>query len=142
MADVFAVRREVFVVEQDIPEEEEMDAYDVHAVHLLATGDGGEGPLGTVRILHGEVARKKCAVADGVAVLGRLAVRKAARGTGAGVALVRAVERHAGRLGLTEVYLEAQVSVIGFYERLGYRVYGPEFDDGSGIMHRRMSRAL
>ncbi|MDT0544316.1 MULTISPECIES: GNAT family N-acetyltransferase [Streptomyces] len=138
------VRREVFVVEQRIPEPEEMDEYDAHAVHLLATGPGG--PVGTVRFLHGAAADKKYGGAgvDGAttAVLGRLAVLRTARGTGLGAELVRAVEAEARRRGLAEVYLEAQTHALGFYERLGYAAYGPEFDEGSGIPHRAMRRAL
>ncbi|MCO8305895.1 GNAT family N-acetyltransferase [Streptomyces sp. RKCA744] len=141
----FAVRREVFVVEQRIPEEEEMDAYDAHAVHLLAT-DAEGAPVGTVRFLHGAAADKKYAHAgvDGAttAVLGRLAVTRAARGTGLGAELVRAVEAEARRRGLDEVYLEAQMHALGFYERLGYEAYGAEFDEGSGIPHRAMRRPL
>ncbi|GLV73758.1 GNAT family N-acetyltransferase [Streptomyces hygroscopicus] len=141
----FAVRREVFVVEQRIPEEEEMDAYDAHAVHLLAT-DAEGAPVGTVRFLHGAAADKKYAHAgvDGAttAVLGRLAVTRAARGTGLGAELVRAVEAEARRRGLAEVYLEAQTHALGFYERLGYEAYGAEFDEGSGIPHRAMRRPL
>ncbi|MEU5614242.1 GNAT family N-acetyltransferase [Streptomyces sparsogenes] len=138
------VRREVFVVEQRIPEAEEMDAYDAHAVHLLATGP--DGPVGTVRFLHGAAADKKYGHAgvDGAttAALGQLAVLPAARGTGLGAELVRAVEAEARRRGLTEVYLEAQTHALGFYERLGYAAYGPEFDEGSGIPHRAMRKAL
>ncbi|MCC3769780.1 GNAT family N-acetyltransferase [Streptomyces sp. UNOC14_S4] len=139
-----AVRREVFVAEQGVPEAEEMDAYDADAVHFLAAGP--DGPVGTVRFLHGPAARKKYGHAgvtdDRVAVLGRLAVGRAARGTGLGVRLVRAVEEEARRLGLTRVYLEAQTHALGFYERLGYAAYGPEFEEGSGIPHRAMTKAL
>lgn len=144
LAGCHAVRRAVFIIEQRISEEEEMDAYDAYAVHLLATGP--QGPLGTVRFLHGAAADKKYGQAgvDGArtAALGRLAVIQAARGTGLGVALVRAVEAEAARLGLTEVYLEAQTHALGFYERLGYAAYGPEFDEGSGIPHRAMRKTL
>ncbi len=141
----YAVRREVFVVEQGVPQDVEMDAYDAHAVHLLATSEPDGRPVGTARILHGAVARRKYpgAVADDLtAVLGRLAVGRSARGTGLGAALVRAVEDEARRLGLTQVYLEAQTHALGFYERLGYAVYGPQFDEGSGIPHRAMRRTL
>jgi predicted GNAT family N-acyltransferase len=140
-----AVRREVFVVEQRISEEEEMDAYDAHAVHLLATGPEGR-PVGAVRFLYGAAADKKYGHADvdgaTTAALGRIAVTGAARGTGLGAALVRAVEAEARRRGLAEVYLEAQTHALGFYERLGYTAYGPEFEEGSGIPHRAMRRAL
>lgn len=139
-----AVRHEVFVAEQGISVEEEMDAYDVHAVHLLASSAGR--PVGTVRFLHGAAADKKYARAGvngaTTAVLGRLAVTSAARGTGLGAALVRAVEAEAGRRGLAEVYLEAQTHALAFYEWLGYEAFGPEFDEGSGIPHRAMRRPL
>lgn len=66
---------------------------------------------------------------------------KAARGLGVGVALVRAIEAEAGRLGLAAVDLGAQTHALGFYERLGYEAYGPEFQD-AGIPHRAMRRRL
>ncbi len=145
LTDCHAVRREVFVVEQRIPEQEEMDVYDADAVHLLATTQDGL-PVGTVRFLHGAPARRKYRDRgvddDRTAVLGRLAVGKAARGTGLGAALVRAVEERAARLGLDRVHLEAQTAAQGFYERLGYIAHGPEFDEGSGIPHRAMRRVL
>jgi predicted GNAT family N-acyltransferase len=149
MADCWAVRRVVFVEEQGVSVEIEMDAYDAEAVHLLASGPDGE-PLGTVRFLYGAVARKKYG-ANGVragidddvtAVLGRLAVVRAARGTGLGATLVRAVEAEAVRLGLTGIHLEAQTHALGFYERLGYEALGPEFDEGGGIPHRAMRKVL
>ncbi|MEC4017938.1 GNAT family N-acetyltransferase [Streptomyces sp. H27-D2] len=141
-----AVCREVFIVEQGISEAEEMDAYDPHAVHLLATAAGGSAPLGTVRFLYGAGSREKYPDAaldhDSTAVIGRLAVSGAARGTGLGVALVRAVEDEARRIGLTEIYLESQTHALRFYERLGYTAFGPEFDEGGGIQHQAMRRSL
>jgi predicted GNAT family N-acyltransferase len=139
------VRREVFVGEQGIPEDIEMDAHDGDAVHLLATAADGT-PLGTARFLHGPAADRKYGAkgVDGAttAVLGRLAVVRAARGSGIGARLVRAVEDRARALGLTGVYLEAQSHTLGFYEGLGYTAFGPEFDEGSAIPHRAMRRAL
>ncbi|MFB6619019.1 GNAT family N-acetyltransferase [Streptomyces sp. NPDC056367] len=139
MAACFAVRTEVFVVEQSVPESIEYDAYDAGAVHVLAVGADGL-PLGTGRLLHGPEVLAKTGSAD-VGSLGRLAVRKAARGLGVGVALVRAVEAEAVALGLAAVDLGAQTHALGFYERLGYVAYGPEFED-AGMPHRAMRRAL
>ncbi|MFI9718747.1 GNAT family N-acetyltransferase [Streptomyces sp. NPDC052396] len=136
-----AVRREVFIAEQSIPEAEEMDAYDAYAVHLLATGPD-DAPVGTVRFLYGAPARRGYGVDETTAVLGRLATVRAVRGTGLGAALVRAVEDEARRLGLTRIHLDAQTHALGFYERLGYTAYGPEFDEGSGIPHRAMTKEL
>ncbi|MEU6880740.1 GNAT family N-acetyltransferase [Streptomyces sp. NPDC046712] len=136
----FAVRREVFVVEQNVPQEIEYDRYDETAVHVLAVRADGL-PLGTGRLLHGEDAAGKTGGDLSVGSLGRLAVTKAARGLGVGVALVRAIEDAARERGLKAVDLHAQTQALGFYERLGYVAYGPEFQD-AGIPHRAMRRAL
>ncbi len=136
----FAVRSEVFVVEQSVPESVEYDAYDADAAHVLAVDADGV-PLGTGRLLHGDAALAKTGGAQGVGSLGRLAVRKAARGLGVGVRLVRAIESEAARRGLTAVDLGAQTHALGFYEQLGYVAYGPEFQD-AGIPHRAMRRPL
>ncbi|WP_405441113.1 GNAT family N-acetyltransferase [Streptomyces avidinii] len=135
----FAVRSEVFVVEQSVPESIEYDAYDADAVHVLAVGADGV-PLGTGRLLHGPAALGKTGDLT-VGSLGRLAVAKSARGLGVGVRLVRAIEAEAARRGLTAVDLGAQTHALGFYERLGYVAHGPEFQD-AGIPHRAMRRPL
>ncbi|WP_406127735.1 GNAT family N-acetyltransferase [Streptomyces sp. NBC_00989] len=136
----FAVRKEVFVVEQGVAQEIEYDDYDVVATHVLAVREDGV-PLGTGRLLYGEVAAAKTGGDLTVGSLGRLAVTKEARGLGVGVALVRAVEDAARARGLAAVDLHAQTHALGFYERLGYEAYGPEFAD-AGIPHRAMRRAL
>ncbi|MFE5909768.1 GNAT family N-acetyltransferase [Streptomyces wedmorensis] len=136
----FAVRREVFVEEQGVPRELEYDAYDATAVHVLAVRADGL-PLGTGRLLHGADAVGKTGGDASVGSLGRLAVAKAARGLGVGAALVLAVEDVARERGLTAVDLHAQTHALGFYERLGYTAYGPEFPD-AGMPHRAMRKAL
>ncbi|QEU94959.1 GNAT family N-acetyltransferase [Streptomyces kanamyceticus] len=136
----FAVRKEVFVAEQQVPEDLEYDEYDARAVHVLAVRDDGV-PLGTGRLLTGVAAAAKNGGDAGVGALGRLAVTRAARGLGIGAALVRAIEDAARARGLTAVDLHAQTHALGFYERLGYEVYGPEFPD-AGIPHRAMRKPL
>lgn len=136
----FAVRKEVFVVEQQVPADLEYDAYDADAVHVLAVREDGLA-LGTGRLLTGEAAAAKNGGDAEVGALGRLAVTKAARGLGVGAALVRAIEDTARARGLTAVDLHAQTHALGFYERLGYEAYGPEFPD-AGIPHRAMRKAL
>lgn len=54
----FAVRKDVFVAEQQVPEDIEYDAYDIDAVHVLAVRADGV-PLGTGRLLHGAAAAAK-----------------------------------------------------------------------------------
>ncbi|MFF8602983.1 GNAT family N-acetyltransferase [Streptomyces sp. NPDC015232] len=136
----FAVRREVFVEEQGVPRELEYDPYDETAVHVLAVRADGV-PLGTGRLLFGADATGKTGADASVGSLGRLAVSKAARGLGVGAALVRAIEDAARARGLAAVDLHAQTHALGFYERLGYTAYGPEFAD-AGMPHRAMRRAL
>jgi predicted GNAT family N-acyltransferase len=129
----FAVRHQVFVVEQKVPAELEYDEHDepdAKAVHVLAVGP--DGPVGAGRLIPGDA---------GAGILGRLAVARAARGLGIGVALVRAIEDQARRLGLSVVELHAQTHALGFYERLEYVAYGPEYEE-AGIAHRSMSCAL
>ena len=136
----FAVRREVFVVEQGVSEELEYDGRDGDAVQVLAVRDDGV-PLGTARLLYGPGAADRTGGDPGVGSLGRLAVAAAARGLGIGAALVRAVEDAARVRGLAAMDLHAQSYALGFYERLGYEAYGPEFLD-AGMDHRAMRRVL
>src|SRR4051794_4673076 len=136
---VHAIRREVFVVEQNVPEEDEWDDLDPTSVHLLARDPDG-APLGTGRLIHGPQALAITG-RQGVVLLGRLAVLKRGRGTGLGAALVRAIEDEGRARGATELELHSQVHALGFYERLGYVAEGPEYLDG-GIPHRTMTRGL
>ncbi|GAA1196990.1 putative GNAT family N-acyltransferase [Kitasatospora gansuensis] len=138
LALVRLIRHEVFVVEQGVPAELEYDEYDATSVHVLALADGMA--LGTGRLIHGAEALGKTGV-EGRVLLGRLAVRKAARGTGLGAELVRALEQAGRERGGTELELHAQVQALGFYERLGYAAEGPVYDD-AGIPHRTMTRKL
>lgn len=124
-----AVRRKVFVEEQNVPEELELDEHDATAVHLLATDSGR--PLGTARLLiDGDHAK-----------IGRVAVLADARGTGAGAALMRAALDTLRARGVRQAKLGSQVHAIGFYEKLGFVAQGPEYDD-AGIPHRDMTLQL
>lgn len=127
---VFVIRGAVFVAEQQVAIEEESDAHDGTADHLLARQDGV--PVGTGRLV----------VAGGaVGVLGRLAVLPRARGTGVGQALVGAIEDRARERAVAVIELHAQTHALKFYERLGYAAYGEEFLD-AGIPHLYMWKDL
>ncbi|WP_406446177.1 GNAT family N-acetyltransferase [Streptomyces sp. NBC_01613] len=136
----FAVRKEVFVGEQGVPEDLEYDEYDAVALHVLAMREDGV-PLGTGRLLYGQAAVAKTDGDLTLGSLGRLAVTQEARGLGVGAALVRAIEDAARARGLAAVDLHAQTHALEFYERLGYEAYGPEYPE-AGIPHRAMRRAL
>ena len=125
------VRRAVFIEEQRIPERDEWDALDPLSLHVLArlrAGAGKRDVVGTGRL-------------EPTGKIGRVAVLPQHRGTGAGVAIMRRLVELAAERGFTEVYLNAQSSAQGFYERLGFRAEGAEFDE-VGIPHRRMRRAI
>ncbi|MTE14715.1 GNAT family N-acetyltransferase [Nocardia aurantiaca] len=129
LAEAFAVRMQVFVDEQGVPAEMEIDEFDATADHFLARLDGQ--PAGAGRLI----------VRDGVGVLGRLAVLAQTRGVGLGVALVRAIEERVRQRGLDAVELHSQTRARGFYEKLGYRAYG-EIGIDAGIPHIWMRRTL
>lgn len=131
LATCRAIRHEVFVVEQNVPEAEEWDDLDADAIHLIARDDQGAA-IGTARLL----------VLGDTGKIGRVAVRRAARGTGIGAALILASMQALRQIpGVTRAKLGAQCHAIGFYEKLGFVVYGPEYLDG-GIPHRDMMRDL
>ncbi len=124
------LRFEVFVDEQGVPVEEERDALDDSATHLLALQDGT--PVGTARIVF----------QDDTAKIGRVCVVKTARGTGLGAKLIEAcVSAARNQAGITRAKLGAQTHAIGFYEKLGFEVYGPVYLD-AGIDHRDMVKPL
>ena len=130
LAACHAIRRVVFIDEQAVPEELEMDDLDGEAIHLLATVDGR--PAGTARLL----------LRDEVGKIGRVAVLADRRGTGLGAALIRAaLDELCAVPGVTTAKLGAQVHALGFYERLGFTAFGPVYDD-AGIPHRDMTRPL
>jgi predicted GNAT family N-acyltransferase len=76
---------------------------------------------------------------DGAAKVGRVAVRAALRGHGIGARLMARAAAIASERGFAEIVLHAQVSVAGFYRRLGYVEEGDPFDE-AGIPHVAMRR--
>jgi predicted GNAT family N-acyltransferase len=117
-----AIRHEVFVEEQRVPVELELDEFDAVCIHALARD--GETALGTGRLLP-----------DGH--IGRMAVRREARGAGIGSKLLRALMQQAQQRGDSAVVLHAQLSAVGFYQRHGYTPEGDVFMD-AGIEHIAM----
>jgi predicted GNAT family N-acyltransferase len=124
-----ALRHEVFVVEQQVPLEEEVDAHDATALHLVA-------------VEHGAVVATCRVVIEGsTAKLGRVAVAPTARRRGIALRLLETSEAHARALGAGRVALAAQTGALALYERAGYTPYGARFLD-AGIEHLMMHKAL
>ena len=121
------VRETVFVREQGVPSELEMDDQDAHCEHALAHTSDGQA-VGTARLLP-----------DGH--IGRMAVLKTWRGRGVGALLLDALVQRARERGHATVRLNAQLGAAGFYRRYGFSVAGPEFIE-AGIAHVAMRRDL
>lgn len=126
-----ALRRAVFIEEQNIPESLEWDEHDAVVLHAVARNRLGQ-VIATGRLLHAE---------DGVSHIGRMAVHRNLRSGGHGAAVVRVLEEAAQARGDREVALNAQRSAERFYARLGYAVHGEPFEE-AGIPHIEMRRAL
>lgn len=124
---VFAIRREVFVVEQDCPPELEWENEEV-STHFLATIDGV--PAGASRWRKTDKGYK----------LERFAVLKDFRGAGVGQALVEAVLADLPA-DADYVYLHAQVQAVTLYGRFGFVKTGPEFEE-AGIRHYKMVKHI
>ncbi len=119
------LRREVFVVEQHVPPEVELDELDLACTHLVALVDGDV--VGTLRIIFLPEHVK----------IGRVAVARSARGKGIATAMMHFAMDLARARGETKFYLTAQTDKLALYEKLGFVAYGEEFEDG-GMPHLAM----
>ncbi|MEZ5867361.1 ElaA protein [Defluviimonas denitrificans] len=130
LATCQALRRTVFIEEQNVPEADEVDGRDAGAVHLLARVDGRA--VGTARLL----------VSGDSGKIGRVCVLAEMRGKGIGARLIEAAVREfAANPAIGKVKLSAQINALSFYERLGFTAEGDEYLD-AGIVHRDMFRTL
>jgi predicted GNAT family N-acyltransferase len=125
-AQASAIRLAVFVEEQGVPREIEMDEIDAQCVHALAFEDGKA--VGTGRLLP-----------DGH--IGRMAILKPWRGRGIGSAILHRLIEAARRRGDREVMLSAQVHAVEFYRAHGFETEGEVYEE-AGIAHQAMIRAL
>jgi len=130
MNHAYAIRRRVFIEEQNVPEEIELDADDERAFHALAILDGVA--IGCGRMLeHGDSEVK----------IGRMAVLREFRKTGVGAHILRFLIDRARARGLRKAILHAQLTAEGFYLKEGFNPVGGVFDE-AGIAHRKMERDL
>ena len=139
MAEVFALRHEVFVVGQGVPAELERDELDPLCAHVVARRDGVV--VGTGRLVPGRVAADGTLQPAPVATVGRLAVADAHRGSGIGARLLVLLEQQAVLGGAPVVELHAQVHAQGFYEQAGYTSFGEVYRE-AGIDHIGMHKQL
>ena len=121
--DASSIRFEVFVDEQKVPAEIELDEMDAVCLHAVAYDRNGHA-IGTGRLLP-----------DGH--IGRMAVRQSGRGTGVGGAILQLIMEKARERGDAAVVLNAQTVAAPFYARHGFVQQGDEFDE-AGIAHIEM----
>ena len=124
--NICAIRYEVFVDEQNVPEELEIDGLDGKAKHVLTFVD--DVPIGTGRILS-----------DGH--IGRVAVLKNYRGLGIGKSIMKELIKCAQDMSLEKVWLSSQWHAYSFYLDLGFVCVGEVYKE-AGIDHIKMFRAL
>ena len=129
MPAAYAVRHQVFVVEQAVPPALERDEFDDVAIHLVALR--GDEVIGTLRIVVG----------GGSAKIGRMAVLAAERKSGIGTRLMERAVEVAQSMNVNEITLHAQLTAKAFYARLGYREEGEVFEE-AGIAHVTMRKAV
>ncbi len=122
---IYALRMEVFVREQQVPPEIELDEEDSHALHILAESDGV--CVGCARLL----------LTEQDAHIGRLAVKKEYRFRGIGSKICRFIIDNCRARGDIHIWLNAQCHAVQFYEKLGFRVQGEPFWE-AGIEHLKM----
>ncbi len=125
LSEPYAIRRAVFIEEQNCPEEEDIDGFDAQALHLMVYVD--EAPAATGRIWH-----------DGTNFrIGRLAVKKEFRGQKLGDLALRLLLYKAFSSGAEALHISAQTYIMPLYRKFGFREYGEEFME-AGIPHYLM----
>jgi predicted GNAT family N-acyltransferase len=127
--DALTVRHQVFVEEQKVPIELEIDEYEDKSTHVVLYDD--EKPIGAGRFR----------VIDDVGKLERICVLPEYRGKGAGTMIIEKLESIAKEKGLKTVKLNAQTHAKAFYQRLGYETVSAVFPD-AGIPHVTMVKTL
>ncbi len=122
-AELISVRRAVFIEEQKVPESIEIDGKDPDCLHVLAC-DGAGNAIGSARLTKS-------------GKIGRMAVLPEYRGRGVGTKMLRAIIDCGISKGIADFHLSAQISAVGFYEKMGFEPYGDEFQE-AGIKHINM----
>lgn len=130
LSDCFKIRQRVFVDEQHVPLEHELDEYEELATHVIGYDDEGK-PVGCGRFRPYEDKAK----------IERVAILKEYRNQGIGYHLMQAIEAIAKEENYTLVTLNAQVQAQSFYEKLGYSTEGTTFLE-ENIEHIKMSKNL
>ncbi|MBI5975384.1 GNAT family N-acetyltransferase [Staphylococcus canis] len=128
--DALYVREKVFVDEQGVSQEDEIDQFE-HTAQYIVGYDNNHQPIATARYR----------IVDGIVKVERVAVLSSMRGQNIGQALMNTLEADALQNGYHHFKLGAQIHAIPFYEKLGYYKYGDLFMD-AGIEHYNMEKII
>ncbi|MEO2211853.1 GNAT family N-acetyltransferase [Paenibacillus polymyxa] len=134
LEQALGIRHHVFVIEQQVPAEIEIDQYDVISPdvhHVLLSTDGQAVATGRLIYYSKDTAKMQ-----------RIAVLESHRSFGYGRVLLLAMEERARELGLSYSVLDAQCQAQKFYEKLGYEVISEEPFYDADILHVRMRKSL
>lgn len=134
LQQALGIRHDVFVIEQQVPAEIEIDQFDVISPdvhHVLLSTDGQAVATGRLIYYSKDTAKMQ-----------RIAVLQSHRSFGYGRVLLLAMEERARELGLTYSILDAQCQAQKFYEKLGYEVISEEPFYDADILHVRMRKSL
>lgn len=129
LKDAYSVRVKVFVDEQKVPAEEEIDQFEKTATHFVVYENGK--PLGAGRLRE----------LDGVGKVERICIDADYRNKGIGKLLMDHIEEEGKKQGFTAFKLNSQVQAVGFYSSLGYEIVSGEFLD-AGIPHVSMEKNI
>lgn len=140
----YEVRRKVFIEEQQVPKEIEMDGRDEEdaTIHILASfeeQDGSDKPCGAARLLIADTGHE-----GRVGKIGRVAVNKEYRSQGIGRKIMEFSLDYLRSIGCQKAMLGAQTHAIPFYESLGFSVVDDveEYIDAGNVPHRDMEQNL
>lgn len=127
--DAVKIRRQVFMLEQGVPGEIEIDKYEAACIHFVLYSDNNEA-IATCRLLP---------LTEEMIKLQRMAVQKEFRGHDYGRVIVESAEQFAKEQGYNTITLGAQITALGFYEKMGYIKEGEMFLDAA-IEHYQMNK--
>ena len=134
--EVLNIRKIVFINEQNVSLEEEIDEYDIiddeYVIHFAIYVNNKI--IGTLRLLNN----------DDYVKIGRVAILKQFRKQGLGEFLIKEVITYTQSENIFDIknkffYLESQTQAIEFYQKLGFKEYGDIFLDAN-IEHKKMSK--
>lgn len=129
LKDAFSVRNRVFIKEQNVPAEEEIDHEEANSTHFVLYENNEPIGAGRFRIV------------DGYGKVERICVLKEFRKSGAGKTIMNTIEQYALKNEVSTLKLNAQTHAIPFYHSIGYETVSEEFLD-AGIPHKSMKKNL